>query len=84
MAEWISVKERLPKKNGEYLCYRTDGFGKCMSICSFTKNLSKVDEYDFEGKNRAGFYSYSGEWGFIELGDVSYWMPLPDAPQKEG
>ena len=84
MAEWISVKERLPKKHGEYLCYCTDGFGRCVSIYSFAKNLSKVDDYYFEGIKRAGWYSYDSELGYIEMDDVTHWMPLPDAPQKEG
>lgn len=84
MAEWISVKERLPKKNGQYLCYFDATRYAYVSVCSFAKNLYKVDKYDFAGEKRAGFYSYDSEWGFNERLGVTHWMPLPDAPQKEG
>lgn len=84
MVEWISVKERLPKKNGEYLCYRDRYYGNPIEICSFATNLYEVDEYDFEDEKRAGWYYYDSEYGYCETSSVTHWMPLPDAPQKEG
>ena len=84
MAEWISVKDRLPDENGKYLCccdseYRKD---KHISICFFAKNLSKVDKYDFIDGNRAGWYSYDSEWGYYEIPGVAHWMPLPELPKE--
>ena len=78
--EWISVKEKLPDKNGNYLCYIKSFYGNIMSIYSFALNLKKVDEYDFYGKKRCGWYNYDSEYGYYEVGDVAYWMPLPEAP----
>lgn len=83
MAEWISVKERLPDKDGRYLCYTDTDYGYPIEIASFATNLYEVDEYDFEDEKRAGWYCYDGNWGFNEIEDITHWMPLPDAPQKE-
>ena len=82
--KWISVKDKLPDKNGTYLCCWNGHIGAkpCISIYSFAKNLRKVDKYDFEGKNRAGWYDYDSEWGYGEMCDVTHWMPLPKLPKE--
>ena len=84
MAEWISVKERLPDKDGKYLCYCDYGYSASMDVYSFAKNLYEVDDCDFWGEKRAGWYYYDSEYGYCETSSVTHWMPLPDAPQKEG
>jgi hypothetical protein len=53
-----------------------------LDFCGFTSNLSKVDKYDFEGKNRPGWYKYSSEWGYYEETGVTHWMPLPELPRE--
>lgn len=70
MAEWISVKERLPvvpeiplsqyaTDNGEgFLAYFCDGY---IDICTF----------------------WAREQRFGEEG-VTHWMPLPEPPEEEG
>lgn len=78
--EWISVKYRLPDKDGEYLCCDKD---KYIYILSFAKNLLYVDKYDFGRKKRSGFYDYDIEWGYCEWDEVTHWMPMPEPP-KEG
>lgn len=83
MNEWISVKDKLPNKKGEYLCYVKSSFGNWMKIASFSTNLEKVDKYDFRGQQRSGWYSYDSEWGYIEHNDITHWMPLPKAPKDE-
>ena len=80
MGEWISVKDKLPDKDGNYLCCW--GEHKGIAICSFAKNLRKVDKYDFKGKNRAGWYDYDSEWGYGEMCNVTHWMPLPELPNE--
>lgn len=84
--EWISVKDRLPKKDGKYLCVY-EGFivgCKHIEVLSYSKNLYKVDEYDFASfKGERGFYSYNSEWGYINKNDVTHWMPLPELPKGE-
>lgn len=82
MAEWISVKDRLPKEGGKYLCYIPDGKGY-QEILGFAWNLEAVDEFDFYHQNYAGFYGYDSEDGYFEYSDVSHWMPLPEPPKGE-
>ena len=81
MPEWISVKDKLPNKDGKYLCCWCDG--KYIDIYSFAKNLRKVDEIDFKGMNRKGWYDYDSEWGYCEQESVTHWMPLPELPKGE-
>lgn len=80
MDEWISVKERLPEKNGSYLTCNDSGM---IDIDSFTLDAYKLDNYDFaryKGKKKALFYSYDSEWGYGEASAVTHWMPLPEKP----
>jgi hypothetical protein len=86
MPEWISVKDRLPEKDGKYLCirHRKNGIRQFIEVYSFAKNLYKVDEYDFGNhKGKSGFYSYDSEWGYLHQTDVTHWMPLPELPKGE-
>ena len=83
--EWISVKDRLPDTDGEYLCVCY--FKLCKSqlykICYFAKDLYEVDEIYFKDeKGKSGFYAYDGEWGYYECRDVTHWMPLPELPKE--
>lgn len=83
MSEWISVKDRLPKEEGEYLTVRPSYVkGGCavLDICGFSKCLEKFDKYEFSGKNYAGFYEYD-ECGYLESKCVTHWMPLPEPPE---
>ena len=84
MSKWISVKERLPDKDGAYLCCWKLSYDDryCTHIYSFAKNLHKVDKYDFKGKKRAGFYDYDSEWGYCEMEGITHWMPLPELPKE--
>ena len=80
---WISVEERLPEKDGEYLCQiGTDN--RYMEVYSFAKNLKKVDKYDFVGKKHSGFYDFDCEYGHFEISDVVAWQPLPKPYQPKG
>ena len=57
-----------------------------LQIVSFTKNLNKVDRYDFPGKEykRPGWFDYDGEYGYYETGeDITHWMPLPNMPKED-
>ena len=81
--EWISVKDKLPKTNGKYLCVCDNCGTSFIIIVNFATNLFKVDEYDFAGKRRRGWYGYDGEWGYYESDDITHWMPLPELPKGE-
>ena len=82
--EWISVKDRLPKKDGEYLCITG---AKHYRLLYFAGNLYEVDKYEFydkrKAKNKSGFYYLDNEWGYVEWDDITHWMPLPKLPKGE-
>jgi hypothetical protein len=81
---WVNVKDKLPdNEKKEYLC-AVKGFAySYIKICSFSKNLESVDEYDFDGDNHAGWYNYDSEYGYYECSGVTHWMELPDLPGEE-
>ena len=83
--KWIPVSERLPEERGVYLVTQKAIFPGHVfrRIVSYAPNLHDVNEYDFEGKKRAGWYKYDSEWGYWELEDVIAWMPLPEPYKAE-
>ena len=87
VGKWIPAFEP-PEKDGRYfVAVMPNFFSKppeyYRSIASFTHNLEEVDDYDFRGKNRAGWYDYDSEYGYYELERVAYWMSLPKLPGEE-
>lgn len=67
--QWISVEERLPKHNVE-----ENGLISypCVLVCLY------------DGCRAESYYDdIRGEWGDYD-GEVEYWMPMPEAPRKEG
>lgn len=69
MTEWISVKERLPEKAGEYLvayhpCYWDD--------VDTTHHEVGIDT--FRGKS---------SWAKKKFQRVTHWMPKPEPPKEE-
>ena len=82
--QWIPVTERLPE-DGQKVLVLEPPYGESSryyySIVYFSTNLEKVDEYDFQGKNRSGFCSLDSEYGWCEHCRVVYWMPLPPSPE---
>ena len=82
---WIPCSERLPEKNGDYLCCSS---GMAIITCGFANELYKVDEWDFcdyKGKSKKrGFYDYDSEYGYYEVDNVVAWMPLPEPYKEEG
>ena len=80
---WISVDRGLPNQDAEYLCYLKGIFNDhYMKVVRFTSNLEHIDEDDFRGKSRPGFFGYDSEYGYFEE-KVLYWMPLPYAPMEK-
>lgn len=73
--EWVSVKERLPMKGGEYFVYTTD------------ENISTA-EFD-EDCEEFGFwkeYYQDGEYldsEFVKADWITHWMPFFAPPEKE-
>lgn len=85
--KWIPVTERLPEDRQRVLAitlYKTRPRSSHYRLVYFSNNLESVDNFDFEGESRCGFYYYDSEYGFCEVDDVTHWMPLPHPPESEG
>jgi hypothetical protein len=89
--EWVSVKDRLPEKDGMYLClYRNDDYPYNLyhCICDYANNLQSADYGAFQGIERNGFYDFGWveeerEEMYYEVSNIEYWMPLPELPKGE-
>ena len=81
--EWISVKDRLPEKDGAYLV-TTNSLGDRQSVKLrwFAKDGENVDAYDLAGQKDV-WYLYDIECGYVSIDSVTHWMPLPEPPKGE-
>ena len=79
---WISVKDRLPEKEGKYLVYINDGRDFIGMAC-FYLDLHKFNKYEFPNQHRPGWCQYDSEWGDYEVSNVTHWMPLPEPPKED-
>ena len=80
---WISVKERSPEKDGNYLVFQQGVYGTDTRAFRFAKDGRKVDKYDFHREWKNVWYRYDREWGHITIDTVTHWMPLPEAPTAD-
>ena len=70
--KWISVKERLPEKNGEYLCRWTN------------KSVSDAEYESTYGSFGYWFEFWEDEYKeWISYDGITHWMPLPEPPKGE-
>lgn len=73
MSKWISVKDRLPEKEG---CYLVSGINP-------HTNEKYVHFVKYRNKGRCGEiklkWSYTGYFSVC----MTHWMPLPPPPPKE-
>lgn len=81
--KWISVKDRLPKKDGYYLAFVEGYWARCTRLLSFAKDGRKVDEFDFDEGAKNVWYRHDSEYGYVPVEDVTHWMPLPQPPKGE-
>lgn len=80
---WISIKDGLPKKDGEYLCTVVKVYDcTTVQIVIFANNLSEANEFEFLGCNYAGWYDIDSD-GYYEVSDVVAWMELPKAYEEK-
>jgi hypothetical protein len=81
--KWISVKDRLPEKDGDYLIFERGYLIPSIRVLSFAKDGRKVDKYDFHREWKNVWYRYDSEWGHITVDAVTHWMHLPAPPKGE-
>lgn len=69
--KWISVEERLPSQNGDYLIhyrFKNQGKGKGFySVCFYERTCEKPH---FHNEGYCGMY-------------VTHWMPQPEPPKED-
>lgn len=74
--QWISVKDRLPDKDGKYLIV-WKGTVSYIDIAYFLENLCDNPQFEYEDVPEVpGFYKGDGDGDWIVSG-VTHWMPLP-------
>lgn len=77
---WISTKDRLPDKDGEYLCcnaFRTEEsiiFDYEYFVVSFALDRESVDCYDMPDLG-AGFYDIAMNYDYKGI-NVGYWCEI--------
>ena len=70
--KWIPVAERLPDKNGEYLCRWVN------------KSVSDAEYESTYGSFGYWFNFWEDEYkDWISYEGITHWMPLPDPPKGE-
>lgn len=69
VGEWISVKDRLPDSNGNYLTYY-DGLYNVLPYSTKHKRFNAYNDVDSEWVERCHIV-------------VTHWMPLPEPPKGE-
>lgn len=68
MAEWISVKDRLPPRYKKILVVNGHGY---VNISAFVK--------EFDGE-----WTWLGLDGkYNHINDITHWMPLPEPPKED-
>ena len=83
--EWVSAKERLPDRDGRYVCIYSRY--KLLRICDFALSGASLIGYGDNGylhdelkDERNIFYGYDYECGFYKIDEVNYWTAIPDLP----
>lgn len=68
LGKWISVEDRLPKKDQEILIYRGHHSG-LINVYTYMGNNEWEDDY--------------GYWGRTDDEGITHWMPLPAPPTEK-
>lgn len=79
---WNDAKKKIPTKSGIYMCVcepivDDDYDVECIY---FTIDLSGLASGEFKNEKRPGQVEWNCEYGYAEIKDVMYWLPLPSKP----
>ena len=89
---WKEYSKEKPTKEGhQYLVKEVVSNGMMEGltmfyICEYSKNLSKLDNFDFHGKTNGGFYDIDSEFGYFAIDETKctklYWIDLTEADKE--
>ena len=81
--EWISVKDRLPEKDGQYLCFTVDKLDHAGDevILTFSLNPNELSPV-FDEDRKPCWVDFDTEVGFWEVKNVTHWLPIPEPPKE--
>ena len=70
--EWIPITKRLPKPSdgSKFLVTRQSSIDTYIDILYY-------GQLQFEKTKKKAFYLYDGEYGDVEVNNVTAWAPLP-------
>lgn len=86
MAEWISVKDRLPEKDGEYLCCllrKRNEQNYYIKIVEYSHGSEILDFSTIHRYTCEAWLGYDSDFGYYKIDNVTHWMPLPNPPKGE-
>lgn len=78
MAEWISVKDKLPIQCEDVLTY-----GEIPDEEAY-ETYSPIYVGFYENGKFYSTYDYYEQYIYISLQYVTHWMPLPEPPKERG
>lgn len=78
MSEWISVKNRLPPC--EFELHET-GENVSNVVLIHNKNSYEFNIGMGHVSDSGAWTIYDGEYDFMNISDVTHWMPLPELPE---
>ena len=81
MSEWISVKDRLPELEGDFIVFGKPyaNKGHAIALACFQDDGEWVEADDTFGWVFLDKEIYAS--GFSELENVTHWQPLPEPPK---
>lgn len=83
MSEWISVKDRLPEKQGHYLVFTSINYWKGGCNENNPNWFGTTKGYENTPTSVLDcFFDCTGDWNRVCNHHVTHWMPLPEPPKR--